>query len=159
MDEKILGQTVLVVDDEPVNIKIFMELFRSDYTIKVATNGEKALQIALSDTPPDLILLDVMMPGIDGYEVCRRLKAEPRTKGIPVIFITAKGGEEDQSKGFELGAVDYVTKPFSPIIVKARVKTHLELKRNRDFLEWMLKERTLEMQEMEKEYMYLFLRK
>ena len=159
MDEKIQGQTVLVVDDEPVNIKIFMELLRSDYTIKVATNGEKALQIALSDTPPDLILLDVIMPGIDGYEVCRRLKAEPRTKGIPVIFITAKGGEEDQSKGFELGAVDYVTKPFSPMVVKARVRTHLELKRNKDFLEWMLKERTLEMQEMEKEYMYLFLRK
>lgn len=159
MDEKIQGQTVLVVDDEPVNIKILMELLRSDYTIKVATNGETALQIALSDTPPDLILLDVMMPGIDGYEVCRRLKAEPRTKGIPVIFITAKGGEEDQSKGFELGAVDYVTKPFSPMVVKARVRTHLELKRNKDFLEWMLKERTLEMQEMEKEYMYLFLRK
>ena len=158
MDEKIRGQTVLVVDDEPDNIKIFMELLRSDYTIKVATNGEKALQIALSDTPPDLILLDVMMPGIDGYEVCRRLKAEPLTKGIPIIFVTAKGGEEDQAKGFELGAVDYVAKPFSPSVVRARVRTHLELKRNRDFLEWMLKERTLEMQEMEKEYMYLFLR-
>jgi len=159
MDKTIHEQTILVVDDEPVNIKIFMELLRSEYTIKVATNGEKALEIAFSDGPPDLILLDVMMPGIDGYEVCRRLKAEPRTKGIPIIFITAKGSEEDQTRGFELGAVDYVAKPFSPIVVKARVKTHLELKRNRDFLEWMLKERTLELQTMEKEYMYLFLRK
>lgn len=159
MDKTIQKKTILVVDDEPVNIKIFMELLRSDYAIKVATDGEKALQIAFSDSPPDLILLDILMPGIDGYEVCRRLKADPRTKDIPIIFITAKGSEEDQTRGFELGAVDYVTKPFSPIVVKARVKTHLELKRNRDFLEWMLKERTHQMQEMEKEYMYLFLRK
>ncbi len=159
MDEQIKRQTLLIVDDEPVNIKIFLEMLRSDYTIKVATDGEKALQIAQSDNPPDLIILDVMMPGIDGYEVCRRLKAEPRTKDIPIIFVTAKGGEDDQTKGFELGAVDYIAKPFSPIVVMARIKTHLELKRNRDFLEWMLKERTREMQEMEKEYMYMFLRK
>ncbi len=159
MDEQIQRQTLLVVDDEPVNIKIFMEMLRSDYTIKVSTDGEKALQIAQSENPPDLILLDVMMPGMNGYEVCRRLKADERTRDIPVIFITAKTGEEDETKGFEIGAVDYITKPFSPIVVMARIKTHLELKRNRDFLKWMLKERTLEMQEMEKEYMYLFLRK
>ena len=159
MDEQIQRQTLLVVDDEPVNIKIFMEMLRSDYAIKVATDGEKALQIAQSDTPPDLILLDVMMPGMDGYEVCRCLKADERTRNIPVIFITAKTGEEDETKGFEVGAVDYVTKPIRPVVVKARVRTHLELKRNKDFLEWMLKVRTIEMKEMEKEYMYLFLRK
>jgi DNA-binding response OmpR family regulator len=113
----------------------------------------------LADNPPDLILLDIVMPGMDGFEVCRKLKAETRTRNIPIIFITAKGSEEDQIRGFELGAVDYVTKPFIPIVVKARVKTHLELKKNRDFLEWMLKERNLELQTMEKEYMYLFLRK
>ncbi|MBP7232379.1 MAG: response regulator [Syntrophaceae bacterium] len=159
MDEKIEKQTVLVVDDEPVNIRIFTELLRSDCTIKAATHGEKALEIALADNPPDLILLDIVMPGMDGFEVCRKLKAETRTRNIPIIFITAKGSEEDQIRGFELGAVDYVTKPFIPIVVKARVKTHLELKKNRDFLEWMLKERNLELQTMEKEYMYLFLRK
>jgi CheY-like chemotaxis protein len=128
MDEQIKRHTLLVVDDEPVNIKIFMEMLRSDYTIKVSTDGEKALQIAQSENPPDLILLDVMMPGMDGYEVCRRLKADERTRYIPVIFITAKTGEEDETKGFEVGALDYVTKPFRPVVVKARVATHLSLK-------------------------------
>ena len=134
MDELQQKQTILVVDDSPENITVLGALLRADYTVRVATNGEKALKIMGSDNPPDLILLDVMMPGMDGYEVCRRLKADSRTQNIPVIFITAKTSEEDEVKGFEMGAVDYVTKPFSPVVIKARVRTHMDLKRYRDLL-------------------------
>lgn len=135
MTEQSRKQTVLVVDDEPGNIRVLLELLRPDYDMLVATNGETALQIALSDSPPDLVLLDVVMPGIDGDEVCKRLQADARTKTIPIIFITGKSSEQDVIKGFELGAVDYVTKPFSPVVVKARVQTHTELKKHRDVLE------------------------
>ncbi len=127
-------QKVLIVDDLPENIALMSSLLRGLYQIKAATNGEKALQIAFSDDPPDLILLDIMMPGMDGYEVCRRLKADRKTDEIPVIFLTAKTQMEDEQKGFELGAVDYITKPVSPPIVLARVKTHLQQKRVHDFL-------------------------
>lgn len=127
-------QNILIVDDSPENISVLGELLRLDYTVRVATNGEKALKIVESDNPPDLILLDVMMPGMDGYEVCRRLKANSRTQNIPVIFITAMCSEEDEVKGFEMGAVDYVTKPFNPVTIRVRVRTHVELKRYRDFL-------------------------
>ncbi|MBF0338818.1 MAG: PleD family two-component system response regulator [Nitrospirae bacterium] len=120
--------SLLIVDDEPSNVRILNELLRADYNIRVATSGERALQIALSDAPPDLILLDVMMPGIDGYGVCKSLKADPATEDIPVIFITSKVDEQDEIKGFEAGAVDYVTKPFRPVIVKARVETHVALR-------------------------------
>ncbi|MBF0477702.1 MAG: diguanylate cyclase, partial [Deltaproteobacteria bacterium] len=133
--EKQALSVILIVDDEPGNIRILVELLRPYYTTRVAVNGETALRIATSDNPPDLVLLDIMMPGMDGYEVCRRLKADPCTQHIPVIFITAKDSEEDQITGFETGAVDYVTKPFSPVIVKARVKTHVELKKLREFYE------------------------
>ena len=135
MTDQFVKQRILVVDDEPGNIRILLELLRQDYTTLVATNGETALQIALSDHPPDLILLDVMMPEMDGYKVCKRLKADTRTQKIPVIFITAKDSEQDEMRGFELGAVDYIMKPFRPVIVKARVQTHAELKRYRDILE------------------------
>ncbi|MBF0552435.1 MAG: diguanylate cyclase [Deltaproteobacteria bacterium] len=128
MDEISHKQSVLIVDDEPGNAKILVELLRPIYTVRVAVNGAKALQVARSDIPPDLILLDVVMPGMDGYEVCRELKADPYTQDIPVIFISAKDSEEDQIKGFNIGAVDYITKPFSPVVVEARVKTHVELK-------------------------------
>lgn len=128
-------QTILIVEDSTENITILGELLRMDYKIRVATNGMKALLIADSDNPPDLILLDVMMPEMDGYEVCKRLKENPRTHNIPVIFITAKSGDEDQVIGFEKGAVDYITKPFSPVVIKARVRTHMELKKYRDILE------------------------
>ena len=128
-------QTVLIVDDSKTNIAVLAEVLRQDYTVRAATGGEKALEIAFSDNSPDLILLDVMMPGMDGYEVCARLKSDPRTKNIPVIFITGKESEEDEIKGFELGASDYITKPFNPVVVKARVNTQAELKRNRDFME------------------------
>lgn len=128
-------QTVLIVDDSKANIAILAEVLRQDYKVRAATGGEKALEIALSDNPPDLILLDIVMPDMDGYEVCARLKADPQTKNIPVVFITGKEGEEDEIKGFELGACDYITKPFNPVVVKARVNTQAELKRNRDYME------------------------
>ena len=119
---------ILVVDDTPENVDVLAGILRDYYHIKVALNGLKALEIAQSDTPPDLVLLDVMMPEMDGYEVCSRLQEDPKTRDIPVIFVTAKTGVEDEAKGFELGAVDYITKPVSPSIVLARVNTHIALK-------------------------------
>ncbi len=126
---------ILVVDDTPENVDVLAGILREHYQIKVALNGQKALQIAAADPPPDLILLDVMMPEMDGYEVSRRLKENPVTRDIPVIYVTAKTEVEDETKGFELGAVDYITKPISPTIVEARVKTHLALKNARSKLE------------------------
>ena len=120
-------QTILVVDDTPDNIDILSSVLRSKYKVKAALNGERALKIANSEDKPDIILLDIMMPDIDGYEVCRRLKSDPATANIPVIFITAKNQEEDEKHGLELGAVDYIAKPISPPIVLARVQTHLAL--------------------------------
>lgn len=126
--------TVLVVDDTPANLSLMTGLLRDIYKVKAAIDGEKALRIAQSDAPPDLILLDIMMPGMDGYEVCRRLQANPATRDIPIIFLTAKAGIEDEKMGLELGAVDYITKPISPPIVLARVRNHLALKASADFL-------------------------
>ncbi len=126
--------TILVVDDTTDNLALMSNLLKNDYKVKVASSGEKALQIASSVSPPDLILLDVMMPEMDGYEVCQRLKSNPKTMHIPVIFLTAKAEEEDEKKGLELGAVDYITKPISPSIFIARVKNHLKLKAIGDFL-------------------------
>jgi putative two-component system response regulator len=126
--------TVLVVDDTPENLSLMSALLKDHYKVKVANHGEKGLKIAQSDNPPDLILLDIMMPDIDGYEVCRRLKAHAATRDIPVIFLTAKSETEDEQKGLELGAVDYITKPISPSIVLARVATQLSLKASADFL-------------------------
>lgn len=127
-------QKILIVDDTPANIQILNEVLQSDYAIFFATNGPDALRIVQRETP-DLILLDIMMPEMDGYEVCTRIKADPRFYQIPVIFITAMTDEEDEAKGLECGAIDYLTKPISPPIVKARVKNHLELKSQRDALE------------------------
>ena len=127
-------RTVLVVDDTPDNLFLMKSLLQSLYKVKVANSGEQALDIAASGTPPDLILLDVMMPEMDGYEVCRRLKSNSLTLHIPVIFLTAKSAVEDEEQGLELGAVDYITKPISPPIVLARVKAHLALKAMDDFL-------------------------
>ncbi len=127
-------KTVLVVDDTPDNIALVSALLKDAYKTKIATNGEKALSIAGAETPPDLILLDIMMPEMDGYEVCARLKESEQTRDIPVIFLTAKAQIEDEEHGLELGAVDYITKPISPPILLARVKTHLALKAAQDFL-------------------------
>ncbi|MDQ1331924.1 MAG: cyclic di-GMP phosphodiesterase [Thermodesulfobacteriota bacterium] len=130
----IYKSTILVVDDTPDNLSLMSGLLKDFYKVKIANNGERALKVATTGTPPDIILLDIMMPVMDGYETCRHLKAAPETKDIPVIFLTAKVEVEDEMRGFELGAVDYITKPISPPVVMARVKTHLELKRVRDFL-------------------------
>src|SRR4051812_46163346 len=137
--------TILVVDDTPTNISVLTEILRGDYRVLAAINGEQALKIARGEPPPDLILLDVMMPGISGYEVCERLKAESSTRKIPVIFVTAMNQVEDEAKGFSLGAVDYITKPVSPPIVSARVKTHLALYDQNRELERMVRERTAEL--------------
>lgn len=126
--------TLLVVDDTPDNLLLMNDLLKDDYKVKLAGSGEKALKIAGSDSPPDLILLDIMMPVMDGYEVCRRLKQDPKTMNIPIIFLTAKAEVGDEKKGLELGAVDYIIKPVSPPIVIARVKSHLALKLMADFL-------------------------
>ncbi|HED16474.1 MAG TPA: response regulator, partial [Gammaproteobacteria bacterium] len=117
------------------NIDVLSSSLRSDYIVKAATNGKKALQIAFSDNQPDIILLDIMMPEMDGYEVCERLKSDPATQNIPVIFITAMSETVDEELGLGLGAVDYITKPFSPALIKARVKNHIKLKQQRDQLE------------------------
>lgn len=125
---------VLVVDDTPDNLSLMSSLLKPIYQVKLANSGAKALQLAQSDTPPDLILLDIMMPEMDGYEVCQALKANARTRDIPVIFLTAKVEVKDEQQGFSIGAVDYITKPVSPPIVLARVETHLKLKQASDFL-------------------------
>jgi putative two-component system response regulator len=137
--------TILVVDDTPSNIAVLTEILRSDYRVLAAINGEQALKIARGVPPPDLILLDVMMPGMSGHEVCQRLKAESSTRKLPVIFVTAMNQVEDEAQGFALGAVDYITKPVSPPIVKARVKTHLALYDQNRELERMVRERTAEL--------------
>ncbi len=126
--------TVLVVDDTPDNIDLLDGVLNLDYKVKAALNGEKALKIAGSDNPPDIILLDIMMPGMDGYEVCRRLKSDVKIQDIPVIFVTSMSEVEDETKGLDVGAIDYITKPISPAIVKARIKNHLELKEAREYL-------------------------
>jgi len=128
-------KTILVVDDTPDNLTLLSDLLKGSYKVKIANSGEKALKIALSDAPPDLILLDIMMPVMDGYEVCQRLKRDPVTMDIPLIFLTAKNEVEDEKKGLELGAIDYITKPISPPIVLARVKNHLALQQKNTELE------------------------
>ncbi len=125
---------ILIVDDVPTNVKILAEALSAVYRIKVASNGADALKIAQRERP-DLILLDVMMPGMDGFEVCRRLKADAQTDKIPVIFVTAKNAESDEEVGLNLGAVDYITKPFVIPIVKARIRNHIRLKQQADLLE------------------------
>lgn len=127
--------TVLIVDDTPANVQLLGEVLGERYRTKAATSGERALRIAMSDEPPDLILLDVMMPGMSGHEVCERLKSDPRTARIPVIFVTAMSEIDDETHGLDLGAVDYITKPIRPAIVLARVRTHLTLARQTGELE------------------------
>jgi len=129
--------TILVVDDEPANIQALGSLLKDEYQIRVANSGEKALAlIQQGDQPnPDLILLDIQMPGIDGYEVCGRLKEDPASSGIPIIFVTALDAVSDEEQGLNLGAVDYIAKPFNQAIVRARVRTHMSLKRKTDLLE------------------------
>lgn len=127
-------ETVLVIDDTPDVLTLMTGILRNKYDTKVANTGERGLRVASTHPLPDLVVLDVDMPGMDGYEVCRRLKADPLTNGIPVIFLTARSDVEDEQKGFDAGCVDYITKPISAPIVHARISTHLVLKGARDFL-------------------------
>ncbi len=126
---------LLIVDDNKQNIEMLMALFRDDYKIAAARNAQRALKVAFSDAPPDLILTDILMPEMDGYTFCAKLKEDPKTKDIPIIFVTAVSEVMDENRGFALGAVDYITKPFHPPMVKARVKLHLNLKRKQELLE------------------------
>ncbi|HVC56210.1 MAG TPA: two-component system response regulator [Stellaceae bacterium] len=126
--------TVLVVDDAPENLMILAQALADRYHVRAAKDGPGALQIAAGDPAPDLILLDIVMPQVDGFEVCRRLKKDPATSDIPVIFLTGSSKDEDEERGFALGAVDYITKPISAPLVRARVKIHLQLKASADFL-------------------------
>jgi len=124
---------ILLVDDAPTNIQILNETLKDEYQLFFATNGRDAIRIT-KESMPDLILLDVIMPEMDGYEVCRILKADHLLQNIPIIFITAMNQQEDEAIGLELGALDYITKPFNPVIVKLRVRNQIELKRQRDLL-------------------------
>jgi putative two-component system response regulator len=126
--------TILIVDDSAENLAVLNELLQPNYRVRIANSGEKALRIAVTNPRPDLIMLDVMMPGMDGYEVFTRLRSDPKTCDIPVIFVTAMDSTEAEMRGLELGAVDYITKPVVPLIVLARVRTQLELKQARDWL-------------------------
>lgn len=126
---------LLIVDDTPANIQVLAHALMGSYRVKFATNGPDALALASIDEKPDLILLDIMMPGMDGYEVCRRLRDHPGTQHIPVIFVTARNEVHDQEHGFHVGAVDYIGKPFELAIVRARVRTHVALKRRTELLE------------------------
>ena len=126
--------TILVVDDTPDNLQLMSGLLKDKYRVQVANSGERALKIAQGEHPPDLVLLDIMMPGMDGYEVCRRLIADPKTRDIPIIFLTAKATIADEEMGFELGASDYITKPISPPITLARIRAQLMIKASKDFL-------------------------
>lgn len=128
-------QTVLIVDDTPENLTLLYSLLKDTYRVLVANSGERALQLLAADALPDLVLLDVLMPGIGGIEVCQQLKNTARTAHIPVIFLTAMVEREAEQAGFDAGAVDYIVKPFSPLVVLARVRTHLKLKAAADFLQ------------------------
>lgn len=137
---------ILVVDDTPDNLNILSELLSPEHKVNVALNGKDALRIASTGEPPDLVLMDIMMPGMDGYEVCTALKANEQTRQIPIVFVTAMNELEDEEKGLELGAVDYITKPFNPSIVLARVKTHLSLYNQTRLLQSLVNERTTELE-------------
>ena len=134
-------ERILIVDDTPDNILLLREIL-DDYTVLAAANGPEALEVAATDPQPDCILLDVLMPVMDGYEVCRRLKAQERTRHIPVLFVTTLHDTQDETRGLELGAVDYITKPVRPPVVRARVRNHLRLKAYQEHLEALVDQRT-----------------
>jgi diguanylate cyclase (GGDEF)-like protein len=128
-----LKPTILIADDNSTNIELLDAVLGADYEILFATSGAQTLELAVAETP-DLILLDVMMPEMDGFECCLQLKADQRTAEIPVIFVTALNREKEETRGLEVGAIDFISKPFSPAVIQARVRNHMELKRQRDFL-------------------------
>lgn len=132
MDEEL--PVLLIVDDVPTNVQTLAQIFKEDYRLKIATGGARALELAEMEPIPDLILLDVSMPDINGYDVCRLLKEKRITADIPIIFVTGRDSAEEEEYGFSLGAVDYIVKPIRPLIAKARVKIHITLKQQRDLL-------------------------
>ncbi|MGA1409322.1 MAG: response regulator [Prochlorotrichaceae cyanobacterium] len=143
---------VLIVDDIPTNLQMLMEILKEDYAVVTATSGEKALQLAAKFPQPDLILLDVMMPGMDGYEVCTQLKSNPQTQAIPIVFITALSEAGNEAQGFELGCIDYITKPFSPTVIKARLKSHLAIQQlNREL--WQKNEQLARVTRLKDEFL------
>ncbi len=147
--------TILLVDDVPENIHELMEALKGSYRILVANSGPKAIQVITGPTPPDLVLLDIVMPGMDGYEVCRRIKATPAGSRIPVIFVTVVDATQLKVKGFDMGGEDYITKPFDVDEVGARVRTHLELARLRRSLEELVEQRTALLKKSEEKYRIL----
>jgi putative two-component system response regulator len=151
-----LRPTVLIVDDAPDNLMLMNELLQDRYEVKLANNGRNALRVAGQAPHPELILLDVMMPEMDGYAVCRELQRNPLTAEIPVIFLTARNQAEDEVRGFEEGAVDYISKPINPVTLQSRVSTHLQLKASREMLKdqnkhlaYLVAERTSELEQMQ----------
>ncbi len=154
VDNKTVKQTILIVDDTPANLDILKGILADDYNIIAAINGHIALKIA-SKQAPDLILLDIMMPEIDGYEVCRQLKANQETFAIPIIFITAMMEAKDEQKGFDVGAIDFITKPINPSIVKVRVKTHLALANQQRACQQMVDQQTKELLANQKSAIYM----
>jgi response regulator RpfG family c-di-GMP phosphodiesterase len=141
---------ILIVDDEPANIKILSNLLAGEYALSVATNGKQALEIARVQSP-GLVLLDMIMPGMDGIEVCQALKENEKTCDIPVIFVTSMGDSANEERGLEAGAVDYISKPISPPIVKARVRIHIQNYLSKKFLENLLSSKTTTLEEAKKE--------
>jgi signal transduction histidine kinase/DNA-binding response OmpR family regulator len=143
---------ILVIDDDPFQVQLLVTILKlENYEIIGYNDNLKALEDA-ARIMPDLILLDLIMPHLDGFEICRRLKADEQTRNIPVIFVTARKDQATESEGFKLGAVDYVTKPFNPVVIKARIRTHLELKRHRDSLELLVQERTAERDKSQQQF-------
>lgn len=157
MSETCRKPHIVIVDDEPSNIRMLSAGLKDEYDISVATDGHQAVQM-IEDAAAsiDLVLLDIMMPGLSGYNVCSTLKRMPETKHIPIIFITARTTQESEEKGFDLGAVDYITKPFSLPVVKARVRTHVSLKIHYDLLRKLISEQSLKVKKYQSEYKNLF---
>ena len=145
------GARVLVVDDEPTNVQVLANALQDDYTVIFATNGDQALATAAADPQPDIILLDLLMPGMDGFELCARLKLNKSTADIPVIFVTMIDDRMNEERGFGVGAADYLPKPISVPLVRARVHLHLWLKQHRDFLERLVDGRSDELDSISKE--------
>ncbi|MGD9217630.1 MAG: response regulator, partial [Desulfobacteraceae bacterium] len=146
---------ILIVDDDPFQVQLLETILaKENYKTIGYTDNLKVLE-DVAGLNPDLILLDLIMPGIDGFELCRRLKADERTRSIPVIFVTARKDQATESAGFQLGAVDYITKPFNAIVIKARVRNHIELKRHRDALELLIQERTAERDKSQQQFQEL----
>ncbi len=141
------NKSILIVDDAATNISLLEAFLEEDYRILSASDGPSAIEIAVGESPPDMILLDIQMPKMTGFEVCKILKDHPRTRNIPILFVTGMIDDGDERRGLELGAVDYITKPFNPVTVRSRVRNHMELKLYRDHLEELVSERTRQLTE------------